>query len=100
MRVEIDQLMASNDELVDYTNYKQFTYNLAVFYEALRLHPSVPKASFFQSHKTIEGTAVSITYLKKCDCINLRRMPNLRLIMIKSQMDPWSSPGIVCAGGK
>ncbi|KNZ55026.1 hypothetical protein VP01_278g6 [Puccinia sorghi] len=98
MRVEIDQLMASNDELVDYTNYKQFTYNLAVFYEALRLHPSVPKASFFQSHKTIEATAVSISYLKKCDCINLRRMPNLRLIMIKSQMDPWSSPGIVCAG--
>ena len=45
MRVEIEQLMASNDELVDYSNYKQFTYNLAVFYEALRLHPSVPKVS-------------------------------------------------------
>jgi fatty acid omega-hydroxylase len=48
MRVEIEQLTASNEELVDYSNYKQFTYNLAVFYEALRLHPSVPKVSFSQ----------------------------------------------------
>ncbi|KAA1091682.1 hypothetical protein PGTUg99_003031 [Puccinia graminis f. sp. tritici] len=50
MRAEIDQLMASNDELVDYLNYKQFTYNLAVFYEALRLHPSVPKVSVKWEH--------------------------------------------------
>jgi hypothetical protein len=50
MRAEIDQLMTSNDELVDYLNYKQFTYNLAVFYEALRLHPSVPKVSVKWEH--------------------------------------------------
>lgn len=54
MRVEIEQLMASNDELVDYSNYKQFTYHLAVFYEALRLHPSVPKnAKFAVDHDKI-----------------------------------------------
>ncbi|PLW13872.1 hypothetical protein PCASD_19707 [Puccinia coronata f. sp. avenae] len=54
MRVEIEQLTASNEELVDYSNYKQFTYNLAVFYEALRLHPSVPKnAKFAIDHDKI-----------------------------------------------
>ncbi|KAH9445184.1 hypothetical protein Pst134EA_017828 [Puccinia striiformis f. sp. tritici] len=54
MRIEIDKLTTSNDELVDYSNYKHFTYHLAVFYEALRLHPSVPKnAKFAVNHDKI-----------------------------------------------
>lgn len=54
MRAEIDQKLTAGDELVDYSNYKQFTYALAVFYEALRLHPSVPKnAKFALDHDKI-----------------------------------------------
>ncbi|KAG0141991.1 hypothetical protein CROQUDRAFT_673829 [Cronartium quercuum f. sp. fusiforme G11] len=51
MRKEIDELLPTEDDLVDYDNYKQFTNVLAVFYEALRLHPSVPKnAKFALNH--------------------------------------------------
>lgn len=43
IREEIARLIPNDDVLVDYDSYKQFTNVLAVFYEALRLHPSVPK---------------------------------------------------------
>ncbi|KAG0149237.1 hypothetical protein CROQUDRAFT_689445 [Cronartium quercuum f. sp. fusiforme G11] len=43
MREEIEGLLPTDEDLVDYNNYKQFKNVLAVFYEALRLHPSVPK---------------------------------------------------------
>lgn len=42
LRLEIGDRL-SEDELVNYDNYKQFVNVLAVFHEALRLHPSVPK---------------------------------------------------------
>ncbi|EGG04372.1 cytochrome P450 monooxygenase [Melampsora larici-populina 98AG31] len=51
MRVEIEGILPEDDALVDYENYKQFINVLSVFYEGLRLHPSVPKAKtpFYRS---------------------------------------------------
>ncbi|MBW0490564.1 hypothetical protein O181_030279 [Austropuccinia psidii MF-1] len=79
MRVEIEQLLTSKDELIDYSNYKQFTQTLAVFYEALRLHPSVPKnAKFAIDHDKLPNGPL----VEPGDCLRwsdwqMARDPNL-----------------------
>ncbi|RIA88163.1 cytochrome P450 [Glomus cerebriforme] len=40
---EINSLFDLKDQILRYDNIKQFQYSHAVFYETLRLHPSVPK---------------------------------------------------------
>ncbi|KAI8451352.1 cytochrome P450 [Phakopsora pachyrhizi] len=47
IRAEIENLLPCDESKVDYENYKDFTKTLAVFYEAVRLHPPVAKNAKF-----------------------------------------------------
>ena len=40
---EVDSLLDPENTIPNYDDIKQFQYTQAVFYETLRLHPSVPK---------------------------------------------------------
>ncbi len=42
---EINSLLTPENPISNYENTKQFQYTQATFYEALRLHPSVPATS-------------------------------------------------------
>ncbi|EGG03077.1 cytochrome P450 monooxygenase [Melampsora larici-populina 98AG31] len=69
IREEIARLIPNDDVMVDYDSYKQFTNVLAVFYEALRLHPSVPKnAKFALNHDKLPDGPL----IQPGDCLRWR----------------------------
>ncbi|KAG0139498.1 hypothetical protein CROQUDRAFT_726558 [Cronartium quercuum f. sp. fusiforme G11] len=79
MRKEIEEILTTDDDLVDYENYKQFIHVLAVFHEALRLHPSVPKnAKFAINHdKLPDGPIVEPNDCLRWSDWQMARDPNI-----------------------
>ena len=54
----------SREERVTYENYKRFTWTNAVIFEALRLHPSVPKVGPYPKlHEAVQRGVGLYKYL-------------------------------------